>query len=405
MAEESDSKASSRKGDQGQVTTGVRQKLNINNLSQWMTQSSDLKESLCHHAIVTYLSNAAKLEAAMEIRQFGFGQSNPTYLLQVPNAQFAAVLRKKPNKVAHASAHKLDREFRVLKALERHNQRNPHTVVPVPTPYAYCTDERILGAEFYIMEYVEGRIFTDPMMAGLSKTERRRAYEEIVLVLANLHRVDYIQVGLADFGSRGRYVERQLQRLLSVSRQQSKLADKPVPEIEEIASRLSNYAPLCPNHVSLLHGDFKVDNIIFHPTEPKVIAILDWELSTIGDSLCDVANLSMMYFLPREGVGISGIYGLDLESLAIPSRSHLLDMYCSFRPNISYSEGMKWSRFYLAFLFFKNCVIIQGVAQRAGSGVASSSVADKVAKLLPAVIAMTKSILDDQVDSSLLSRL
>jgi aminoglycoside phosphotransferase (APT) family kinase protein len=383
-------------GAQGQQTTKVRQALNVVNLAQWMVQEPELKTKLPEH-------DASSLARLLQVRQFGFGQSNPTYLIRVKEGNFVAVLRKKPVSIAHASAHALHREFRVLNALIKHNQSNPQTRIPVPIPYAYCKDKEVLGAEFYLMEFVSGRIFTDPSLPGLSSTERRAAYQNVVSNLSNLHSVDYVNVGLADFGNTGRYVQRQIQRLTAVSRKQSEIAETPIPEIEEIAAKLANYAPLCPNPVSLLHGDFKIDNLIFHPTEPKVIAILDWELSTIGDSLCDVANLSMMYYFGPQAVGISGIAGVNLNSFGIPSRSNLQKMYCASRPVVSFQEAWEWSGFYLAFIFFKNCVIVQGVAQRAKAGVASSAIAHKVAKLLPTIIHLTQTILEQNVTPALLT--
>jgi aminoglycoside phosphotransferase (APT) family kinase protein len=236
-------------------------------------------------------------------------------------------------------------------------------------------------------------------MPGLTNAERRSAYQSVMQVLANLHNVDIDKVGLEEYGKGGRYVERQLRGLIAVSKKQAELSQTPAPEIEDLADRLQLYARKCPNHISLIHGDFKIDNLVFHPTEPKVIAILDWELSTVGDSLCDVANLSMMYLMPRNKLAaISGVAGLDLQSLAIPTRRDLLVTYCEKRGgNVSFDETKQWAGFYLAFVTFKNAVIVQGVAQRAKSGVASSARANEVAKALPHIVAVAQTILDNEV--------
>ena len=260
--------------------------------------------------------------------------------------------------------------------------------VPVPRVYVYCSDESILGAEFYLLEYVQGRIFTDPSMPGLSEADRQNAFASIVSVLANLHRLDYVAIGLGDYGPPGgRYVARQLRKLSQVSQKQSALA--PCPEIQQLAELLKAYD--CPDSVTLLHGDFKVDNLIFHPKEPRVIAVLDWELSTLGDPLCDLANLCMMFFVPTNlTVGVRGV-----EPSFEPNRRSLVRAYCAAMHRDDADRVWAWSGFYLAFLFFKNCVIVQGVAQRHAAGVASSAAAGKVAKLLPTMVQLTHRILTE----------
>ncbi|VEU34658.1 unnamed protein product [Pseudo-nitzschia multistriata] len=398
---------------EGQATTKIRQSIDQSSLAKWMVANDELKSVLAFHPAVSYFSDEDALCEAMEIRQFGFGQSNPTYLLQIGRsdkdapsaAPFRAVLRRKPSSVAHPSAHALHREFQVLRGLQKHNQQKTKDEhVPVPHPYAYCKEKSVIGAEFYLMEFVPGRIYTDSSMPGMTNTERKRAFESVVTVMANLHGVDVRSVGLGSYGKGGKYVQRQLDRLKAVSRRQAELSGTPAPEIERLARQLGEFAAGCPNRISLLHGDFKIDNLVFHPTEPRVIAVLDWELSTVGDSLCDLANLCVMYLMPQsKKAAISGVAGLDLRSLAIPTRKELLGMYSRHRiqtdrtTTISLEEVQKWSGFYLAFVTFKNAVIVQGVAQRAKAGVASSARANEVAKALPLICMMAQSILDTEV--------
>lgn len=401
-------------GDKGQATTEVRLSLNVRALVRWMANQPEITDLLrskgAFHLPVELPVRIPVdlLEEHMELRQFGFGQSNPTYLITIDQLQM--VLRKKPQKVAHKSAHALHREFRVLRALQHHNRLHPEDEkqVPAPSPIVYCHDVAVLGAEFYLMEYVSGRIFTDPSLPGMTPTEREQAYRQVLTTLANLHAVVPAEVGLQNYGRTGCYVERQLGSLLSVSQKQSQLSGTPVPELEDIARNLKVAADnnARPDHVSLLHGDFKVDNLVFHLSEPRVIAVLDWELSTIGDPLCDLANLSMMYFIGTDFAGIAGIAGMDLQGTGIPTRQKLIQLYCHRNLRIPQQQAMEWSGFYLAFLFFKNAIIIQGVAQRAKAGVASSASANKVAKLLPSILHMAnKILLQSPPPESLFSRL
>jgi len=399
-------------GDQGQVTTRVREALDVEALSNWMMLQPGLQKLLPSSSSYT-----------LAVQQFGFGQSNPTYKVTVEaqtGSKHHLVLRKKPVRVAHKSAHAIHREFRVLSALRRHNLSvMDDRKVPVPKVHAYCNDPKVLGSEFYLMEYVAGRIFTDPSLPGMNVLDRRAAFENILQVLANIHSVSLEETDLWDYGkqqSSGQgYVERQLESLMAVSQRQANLAGQPMPEaMVKIASKLNDYARHCPGKTTttLLHGDYKVDNMVFHPTEPRVIAVLDWELSTSGDALSDLANLSMMYFIPRNAVGIAGLVGIrELGTLGIPSRRDLVLDYCRRRqdrvflmknPTIlpSFDTVWDWSGFYLAFLFFKNCVIVQGVAQRAATGTASSAQAASVAKLLPTILYLTETILRDHAPPS-----
>jgi aminoglycoside phosphotransferase (APT) family kinase protein len=303
-------------------------------------------------------ANIEGFSGPIELRQFAGGQSNPTYLVQ--SADHRYVLRRKPPGKLLPSAHAVDREYRVIVALA-------NTDVPVAKAYALCEDPAVIGAAFYVMDYVEGRLFWDAALPEAAPHERRAIYEEMTRVIAALHSVDYTVVGLGDYGKPGRYIERQVARW---TQQYRASETETIDAVERLIEWLPKHIP-ADEETGIVHGDFRLDNAIFHPREPRILAVLDWELSTLGHPLVDLAYLCMRYHLSAEQ--FRGLAGLDWAALQIPSEAECVADYCRRRgrPPVALRE---WT-YYLAFNMFRLTGILQGVLARAIQGNASSATA------------------------------
>ena len=299
--------------------------------------------------------------------KFEGGQSNPTYKIEAESGQY--VLRSQPLGKLLKSAHAVDREFRVYQALANTN-------VPVPKVYHLCEDRDIIGSMFYVMDLCEGRIFWDAALPQLSTNDdRAQAYEHMNTVLAAIHSVDINKVGLSDYGKPGNYFERQIGRWTT----QYKASEiKPIPAMDQLIEWLQNNMPADDGKVSLVHGDFRLDNMIFSPDESKIIAVLDWELSTLGHPYADLAYQCMQLRMPGSKVvkagSMSGLAGLNRTSLGIPTEKEYVASYCK---KMGIDKIDHWA-FYLAFSFFRLAAIAQGVAKRAQDGNASNKDAVKV---------------------------
>ena len=300
----------------------------------------------------------------LALELFKGGQSNPTYKLITPGRSY--VMRAKPGPVARLlpSAHAIEREFTVMRGLAG-------TQVPVPAMHCLCEDEAVIGRAFYVMEFMPGRVLWDQSLPGMTSAGRAAIYDEMNRVISALHTVDVAGQGLAGYGKPGNYFDRQIGRW---SRQYVASITQPIPEMDQLMAWLPANMPASArdqDKVSIVHGDFRLDNLMFHPTEPRVIAVLDWELSTLGHPLADFSYHCMAWHVPHQMS--RGIGGLDLAALGIPSEADYIRRYCE-RTGLSTPEALKpdWN-FYLAYNMFRIAAILQGIAKRVEAGTASNA--------------------------------
>jgi aminoglycoside phosphotransferase (APT) family kinase protein len=316
-------------------------------------------------ALSAYLSEHLDgFQGPLTAEIFKGGQSNPTYKLVTPGASY--VMRAKPGPVAKLlpSAHAVEREFKVMRGLQG-------TDVPVPKMHCLCEDEAVIGRAFYVMEFVEGRVLWDQSLPGMTNAQRSDVYDEMNRVIAALHKVKFAERGLADYGKPGNYFERQIGRW---SKQYNASITTPIPEMDSLMQWLPANIPASArdaSQVSIVHGDFRLDNLLFHPTEPRVLAVLDWELSTLGHPLADFSYHCMAWHISPGA--FRGIGGLDVVSLGIPSEADYIARYCQ-RTGLTTPEALRadWN-FYLAYNLFRLAAILQGIAKRVEAGTASSA--------------------------------
>ncbi|MBU3738729.1 MAG: phosphotransferase family protein [Rhodoferax sp.] len=329
-----------------------------------------------HHQVDTSMlcdwleSQIPGFRGPISLELFKGGQSNPTYKLSTPTQHY--VMRSKPGPVARLlpSAHAIEREFLVMRSLKAAG-------IPVPNMLVLCEDESVIGRAFYLMEFLDGRVLWDQSLPGMAPASRTAIYDAMNGVIAALHRVNPALHGLAGYGKPGNYFERQIGRW---SKQYAASAIHPIPEMDRLIEWLPAHIPPMarnPDMVSVVHGDYRLDNVMFAHDAPQVIAVLDWELSTLGHPLADFSYHCMSWHI--EPGAFRGLAGLDLKSLGIPTEDDYIHLYCD-RTGLATPQELQaeWN-FYLAYNLFRLAAILQGVAKRAQIGIASSAQAERTA--------------------------
>jgi aminoglycoside phosphotransferase (APT) family kinase protein len=325
------------------ATTAARHPLDAERLAGWMRAHVD------------------GFRGPLTVEQFAGGQSNPTYRIDAGGRHY--VLRRKPPGNLLPSAHAVDREYRVMKALAG-------TDVPVPRVHALCEDPSVVGTPFFVMEHLDGRIFYDPSLPGLSPRERGAVFDELNRVIAALHRVDPAAVGLSDYGKPGNYLARQIDRW---TRQYRASETETIDAMDRLIEWLPARVP-GGDETAIVHGDYRLDNVVFHPTEPRILGVLDWELSTLGHPVADFAY-HMMTWRVTPGQ-FRGLKGHDLVGLGIPDEASYVAAYCR---RTGRSSIPHWD-YYVAFNMFRMAAILQGIRARALQGNAASPEAVETGK-------------------------
>ena len=339
---------------------------------------SNDEQSLDVPSLEAYLTeNLDEFQAPLRAEKFAGGQSNPTYLLTSANGKY--VLRRKPPGKLLKSAHAVDREYRVMRALAE-------TPVPVPTMHLLCDDDTVIGSMFFVMEHVDGRILWNAALPELERSERGAVYDAMNDVLAKLHSVDVEAVGLADFGKPGNYFARQLSRWTGQYRASE---TETIPEMDELIVWLEEQLPADDGISALIHGDYRLDNMILHPKDSRIVAVLDWELSTLGHPYADLAYQCMQLRIPADFT-LPGLGNVDRDALGIPSEDAYVARYCE-RRGIGPIEN--WD-FYVAFSFFRLAAILQGIMKRYIDGTASSEKAQRYGRMARPLAEFGRAMID-----------
>ncbi|KAH9840495.1 Phosphotransferase enzyme family [Teratosphaeria destructans] len=340
----------------------IRQPIDIKKLEQYIDQT------------------VPEIKTPLDVKQFGYGQSNPTYLLTSPNGSKYVMRKKPPGKLLSKTAHQVDREYKIIHALE-------HTDVPVPKTYCLCEDDSIIGTPFYIMSFLQGRIFEDPALPDVSAEHRTQMWRSAVTTLAKFHRVDPSSVGMETFGRHGGFYNRQLKTFASISAAQAQAVDKDtnvpvgkIPHYDDMVSFFATPQTQPQDRSTFVHGDYKIDNLVFHPTEPHVIGILDWEMATLGHPLSDICNLFMPFTSATStkaaSVGRANAAFTPGTTPGLPTKQECVKWYEEVVGWRVLPEELTWAD---AFSIFRGSIIMQGIAARYAQRQASSAKAQNYA--------------------------